>query len=109
MSKRIVITTELTDRPALERACKANNWRYDVQGTRLRIFDGPGAMGSIELKTGRFHGDSDLHTKEHMAPLIQAYGEALWMNRFNDNNGYLESRTVLQDGTIRLVGTVMVA
>ena len=109
MSKRIVITTELTDKAALERACKAKNWAYEARETQFHFQNGPGGRGYVELKTGRFHGDSDWHTKERMAPLVQAYGEALWMNRFGENNGYLESRTVLSDGTIRLVGTVMVA
>jgi hypothetical protein len=109
MSHRIVINTELNDKAALEVALKANDWPYEMVGTRVRIQAGPGAGGSVELKTGKFHGDSDLHTPARMAPLLQAYGEALWMNRFADNNGYLESRTILEDGTIRLVGTVMVA
>src|SRR5262245_41578584 len=105
MSKRIVINTELTDKAALERALKYNDWAYEVQDTRLPIDSCPGAGSTIELKTGRLHGDSDWHSKTKLAPLIQAYGEALWRNRFSDNNGYLESRTILADGTIRLVGT----
>lgn len=109
MSHRIVINTELNDKTALEAALNANDWKYEVAGTRVRIHGGPGTGGSVELKTGKFHGDSDLHTPARMAPLLQAYGEALWMNRFAESNGYLESRTVLEDGTIRLIGTVMVA
>lgn len=109
MSHRIVINTELNDKSALEAALKANDWEYQVMGTRVRINGGPGSGGTVDLKTGKFHGDSDLHTPARMAPLLQAYGEALWMNRFAENSGYLESRTILEDGTIRLVGTVLVA
>jgi hypothetical protein len=109
MSHRIVINTELNDQAALEVALKANDWTYEIVGARVRIHSGPGRGGTVELKTGKFHGDSDLHTPARMGPLLQAYAEALWMNRFADNNGYMESRTVLADGTVRLIGTVLVA
>ena len=109
MSHRIEINTELKEKVALEAALKANDWAYEVNGNRLHITGGPCSGGSVDLKTGRFHGDSDYHSPEKMAPLLQAYAEAQWMGRFADNNGYLESREVMHDGTIRLVGTVMVA
>lgn len=110
MSHRVTIKTEFTNRAALERALQANAWKYEAQqANRVAIYEGPGAHGWVDLANGKFHGDSDLHTLTRMAPLVQAYGEALWMNRIAEENGYLESRSVLEDGTIRLVGTVMVA
>lgn len=107
MSHRVTINTEFSDRRALERALKANNWSYSTLARRINIDQGPGAGGHVDLDTGKFHGDTDFHDVKKLGPLTQAYGEALWMNRIADDGGYLESRTVLQDGTIRLVGTVV--
>ena len=109
MSHRIVINTEFNDKAALERALKTSAWDYKVLGQKVRVDGGPCAGGTVDLKTGKFHGDSDFHSPERLSPLLQAYGEALWLNRFADNGGFMESRTVLQDGTIRLVGEVMMA
>jgi hypothetical protein len=109
MSHKITINTEFTDKVALEHALQTNNWKYEIRGQRVDIQEGPGAHGWIDLKTGKFRGDTDFHSIARLAPLTQAYGEASWTQRFATENGYLESRTVLQDGTIRLVGTVMVA
>jgi hypothetical protein len=64
---------------------------------------------SFNLKTGEFSGDSDLHPRATIDGFIQAYGEARWMNRIDEEHGYVEERTVLNDGTIRLVANVMVA
>lgn len=109
MSHRIVINTELNSKVALEKALKANGWKYQIVGNRVSIEDGPGGGGHVDLKTGRFHGDSDFHTPERIGLLLQAYGDALWTDRFADHSGYVESRTVLQDGTIRLIGTIIEA
>jgi|SRR5688572_1239150 len=104
MSHRIVINTELNDKRAIDRALTTMKWKHHVSGARVDIEDGPGGGGFIDLQSGKFHGDSDFHSPERLAPLLQAYGEALWMNRFEDNSGFVESRTVLHDGTIRLIG-----
>ena len=110
MSHKVTIKTEFTNKKALECALQANDWAYEIrQNTRVDISTGPGAGGWVDLTSGKFHGDSDLHSISRLAPLTQAYAEALWTNRFAEENGYLESRTVMRDGTIRLVGTVMVA
>ena len=107
MSHRVTINTEFSNKRALEKALQGNNWSYVVAGPRVKIDQGPGAGGHVDLRTGKFHGDIDDHDVTKLMPLTQAYGEALWMNRIADDGGYLESRTVLQDGTIRLVGTVV--
>lgn len=106
MSHKIVISSAFDDKAALERALQDNGWGYEVRGKNVLIEDGPGAGGTVDLTTGAFAGDSDFHSESALGPLTQAYGEALWKNRVSETGGYVESREVLSDGTIRLIATV---
>lgn len=109
MSHRITVSAEVTDQQAAERACKDHDWKYRLSGSQFLIQGGPLGGSFFNLKTGEFSGDSDLHAKPAIDAFLQAYSEAQWMNRIEQESGYLEERTVLQDGTIRLVANVMVA
>lgn len=118
MSHKITIKTEITDKAAVERACKEKGWAYKITesgpsasgkpGARVSFESGPLGGATLNLKTGAITGDSDFHTKVKAVEFGVAYSEALWMNRIAEG-GYLEERIVLNDGTIRLTASVAIA
>lgn len=109
MSHRITVKTEITDRAAVERACKDHDWDYRVSGeSRISFESGPLGGATLNLATGAVVGDTDFHSKAKVVEFGVAYSEALWMNRISEG-GYLEQRSVLGDGTVRLVANVAVA
>jgi hypothetical protein len=109
VSHKITIKTEITDKAAVERACTEKGWEYEIASeTRVSFETGPLRGARLDLRTGAITGDSDLHSKSKAIEFGVAYSEALWMNRISEG-GYLEERTVLGDGTIRLTATVAVA
>jgi hypothetical protein len=108
MSHKITIKTEITNQAAIEKVCNDREWLYKISGSRVAFDGGPLFGASLNMTTGAFVGDSDLHSKDAVLAFGVAYSEALWMNRIADG-GYLEERTVLGDGTIRLTANVAVA
>lgn len=108
MSHKITIKTEITDRAAIERACKTQGWDYRISADRVSFESGPLGRATLNLKTGAVTGDSDFHSQKAAVAFGVAYSEALWMNRIEEG-GYLEERVVLNDGTIRLTASVAVA
>lgn len=108
MSHKITINTEITDEAAVKRACSDHGWVCEVTNGRVAFHGGPLNRATLNLKTGKITGDSDFHNKEAVVEFGIAYSEALWMNKIGEG-GYLESREVLTDGTIRLTASVTVA
>lgn len=108
MSRRITVSTEMTDNQALERVCRDKAWAHEVQGHQFQITSGPLGGCRVNVRTGEFQGDTDYASPEVMTGFVQMYGEALWMNRI-EATGILESREVQQDGTVTLIASVMVA
>lgn len=108
MSHKITIRTEITDEAAVRRACKERRWGCEVANSIVSFRTGPLARATLDLRTGAIVGDTDLHSQDAAEEFAAVYSEALWMNRIEEG-GYLESREVLTDGTIRLTATVAVA
>lgn len=103
MSHRITVSTEIKDRAAAAKALQKKGWRFADEGTEYRITSGPMSGASIDFSTGLVVGDTDLHSKDQLGSLNQAYSEEVMLKRVESECGTVEERVVLGDGTIRLI------
>ncbi len=103
MSHRITLNTEIKDRTAAAKALGKKGWRFQDEGTEYRITSGPMSGAFIDFNTGVIAGDTDIHSKDALGGLNQAYGEEVMLKRVEGECGTVEERLVLADGTIRLI------
>jgi hypothetical protein len=105
MSHSIQIQTKITNKAAAEKALQAQKWDFSSSDYSIRVTNGPLKGANIDLKTGKIVGDTDWHDKASLGALDQPYAEVLLMEELQTQGGFVESREVLKDGTIRIVAT----
>jgi hypothetical protein len=103
MSHRVTTRTEIKDKELAMAALKQAGYSFDDRGQQLTITSGDLSNASINLSTGDITGDSDWrHNQEKFGALRQFYSEQKYKKELARQGGYVENRTVMQDGVIRL-------
>jgi hypothetical protein len=103
MSHRITVNTEIKDRKLASKALAKKGWCFLEEGDAYRITTGPMSGSVINFSTGVVAGDTDLHSRDLLGALNQAYGEEEMLRRVESECGTIEERIVLGDGTVRLI------
>lgn len=111
MSRRISISTKITNKAAAEAALKAQGWGYNVSGESISITSGPMSRASINLKTGEVAGDTDVHTDRYgaqgsLGSLNRSYAEQLIRAEVASKGGYIEACEEVK-GKLRIVAAGM--
>lgn len=109
MSHRIDVQTKITNKKAAIQALQNKKWAFQEMGSQLKITDGPMRGASIHLKNGDVVGDTDFHKSDTLCSLNAAYAEALIMDDIARQNGVVQSRNVLSNGTVEILATMQLS
>lgn len=105
MSHRVTVRTEIKDKTLAMQALKSAGMAFtEVGETGINVTSGTMRGAHIDLRTGVITGDTDRrHNQKSLGALRQHYGEAKFRKEALKQGHQIESRQVLQNGTIRLI------
>jgi hypothetical protein len=104
MSHRVTTKSEIKDAELAESALKQAGFSFDRRGNSILITSGELHGATINLQTGDIQGDSDYgHRADRFGALRQFYSEAKVKKEMAKNAGYVEERSVDQQGNIILM------
>lgn len=102
MSHRVTTATEMKDFEILSKAAAQHGITLTRTGDDVRFTSGRLNGAVLNLKSGTIVGDSDVHGRNGMHDISQTYGEMKVRSELARQGGFVESRSILQDGSIRL-------
>lgn len=108
MSHVITTNTEITKAEPAKAALEENGWDYQELDSRIQVRSGPLGGATIDLATGKIHGDTDYHDNKKLNALNAPYAKHMVMQDIQGRGGVIESNEVMSDGNLRIVAQVTV-
>lgn len=98
MSHRVTFRSEIRDRELAIQALEASKISYQFatdDQNRILLLSGHLRGASINLKTGEVESDTDIHNRDELGSLRQAYSEAEFRRESARKGATVENRSVV--------------
>jgi hypothetical protein len=105
MSHRVTFSSEIKDPELAIRALSASKMTYQQYqeggASMIRITSGPLTHATINLRTGEVISDSDIHRKDELGALRQAYSEAEFKRDAQRRGVQIESESIVEHAGVK--------